>query len=66
MESEKLSDRVTSVTRSILERGLNNIMFILTMTIHAVTPRDIEIIVKDILEYLDKTKLFEEKKETEA
>ena len=66
MESEKLSDRVTSVTRSILERGLNNIMFILTMTIHAVTPRDIEIIVKDILEYLDKTKLFKDKKETEA
>lgn len=66
MESEKISDRVTSVTRSILERGLNNIMFILTMTIHAVTPRDIEIIVKDILEYLDKTKLFEDKKETEA
>jgi len=66
VESEKLSDRVTSVTRSILERGLNNIMFILTMTIHAVTPRDIEIIVKDILEYLDKTKLFKDKKETEA
>lgn len=66
MESEKISDRVTSVTRSILERGLNNIMFILTMTIHAVNPRDIEIIVKDILEYLDKTKLFEDKKETEA
>jgi len=66
LESEKISDRVTSVTRSILERGLNNIMFILTMTIHAVTPRDIEIIVKDILEYLDKTKLFEDKKETEA
>lgn len=66
MESEKISDRVTRVTRSILERGLNNIMFILTMTIHAVTPRDIEIIVKDILEYLDKTKLFEDKKETEA
>ena len=66
MESEKISDRVTSVTRSILERGLNNIMFILTMTIHAVTPRDIEIIVKDILEYLDKTKLFEDKKETEG
>lgn len=66
MESEKISDRVTSVTRSILERGLNNIMFILTMTIHAVTPRDIEIRVKDILEYLDKTKLFEDKKETEA
>jgi len=66
LESEKISDRVTSVTRSILERGLNNIMFILTMTIHAVNPRDIEIIVKDILEYLDKTKLFEDKKETEA
>jgi len=66
LESEKISDRVTSVTRSILERGLNNIMFILTMTIHAVTPRDIEIRVKDILEYLDKTKLFEDKKETEA
>jgi len=66
LESEKISDRVTRVTRSILERGLNNIMFILTMTIHAVTPRDIEIIVKDILEYLDKTKLFEDKKETEA
>ena len=61
MDSEKLSERVTSVTRSIVERGLNNPMFMLTMTIHAVTPRDIEILVKDILEYLDKTKPFEEK-----
>jgi len=66
VDSEKLSDNVTSVTRSIVEHGLHNPMFLLTMTIHAVTPRDIEIIVKDILEYMDKTKLFEEKKETEA
>jgi len=44
------------VTRSTIERGLNDPMFLLTMTIHAVTPNDIELIVTDILEYLDKTK----------
>uniref|UniRef100_A0A6M3MDA3 Uncharacterized protein n=1 Tax=viral metagenome TaxID=1070528 RepID=A0A6M3MDA3_9ZZZZ len=61
--SEKLSDRVTNVTRSILERSLNNPMFILTMAAHDIYPEDIELRVKHILKYLDKTKLFEDKKE---
>lgn len=56
MNSEKLSDRVTSVTRSTVERALNDPMFLLTMAANGVTPGDIEIIVKEILEYLDKTK----------
>ncbi|GAH52749.1 unnamed protein product [marine sediment metagenome] len=38
------------VTRSTLERALNDPMFLLTMAIHAVTPEDIELIVKDIQE----------------
>lgn len=44
------------VTRSVLERALNDPMFLLTMAANGVTPGDIEIIVKDILEYLEKTK----------
>ena len=44
------------VTRSTIERGLNDPMFLLVMAANGVTPGDIEIIVKDILEYLDKTK----------
>ena len=61
MKSEKLSDRVTRVTRSTLERALNDPMFLLAMAAHGVTPEDIELMVKDILEYLEKTK-----KEAEA
>jgi len=56
VNSEKLSDRATSVTRSTLERALNDPMFLLVMAANGVTPGDVEIIVKDILEYLDKTK----------
>ena len=63
MDSEKLSDRVTSVTRSIFERGLNNPMFLLAMVAHGISPEDIELRVKYILQYLDDKKLFEEKKE---
>jgi len=44
------------VTRSTLERGLNDPMFLLTMTANGFTPGDIELIVKDILAYLDETK----------
>ena len=46
----------TQVTRSTLKRGLNDPMFLLTMAANGVTPEDIELIVKDIQEYLDKTK----------
>jgi len=56
VNSEKLSDRVTSVTRSTLERALNDPMFLLTMAANGVIPGDLEIIVKEIHEYLDKTK----------
>jgi len=52
----KEKDRVTQVTRKTLEQGLNDPMFLLTMTVHGITPEDIELSVKDILEYLDKTK----------
>lgn len=61
MNSEKLSDRVNRVTRSTLERALNDPMFLLAMAAHGVTPEDIKLMVKDILEYLEKTK-----KEAEA
>ena len=44
------------VTRSTMERGLNDPMFLLTMAANGVTPGDIEIIVKEILEYLNKKK----------
>jgi len=44
------------VTRSILERALNEPMFLLVMAAHGVAPGDIEFIVTDILEYLEKTK----------
>ena len=66
MKSEKLSDRVTNVTRSILDRGLHNPMFLLTMAAQGICPEDIELRVKYILNYLEKTKLFEEEKEAEA
>ncbi|GAH48507.1 unnamed protein product, partial [marine sediment metagenome] len=56
LNSEKLSDRVTSVTRSTLERSLNNPMFLLAMAAHGITPEDIELMAKEILEYLEKTK----------
>ncbi|MBU0846525.1 hypothetical protein KKH23_04995 [Patescibacteria group bacterium] len=56
MNSEKLSDRVNRVTISTLERALNDPMFLLAMAAHGVTPEDIELMAKDILEYLDKTK----------
>ena len=56
VDEDKLANRTTQVTRSILERAINDPIFLLTMTAHGVTPKDIEIIVKDILEYLDKTK----------
>ncbi|GAG94940.1 unnamed protein product, partial [marine sediment metagenome] len=45
-----------AVTRSVLERALNDPMFLLTMAANGVTPGDIEIIVKEIIEYLEKTK----------
>jgi len=54
VNSEKLSDRVNRLTRSTLERALNDPMFLLAMAAHGVTPGDIEIIVKDILEYLER------------
>ena len=54
--SEKLSDRVTHVTRFTLKRGLNDPMFLLTMATHGINPEDIEFRVKKSLEYLDKTK----------
>jgi len=44
------------VTISTLERALNDPMFLLAMAAHGVTPEDIELMAKDILEYLDKTK----------
>ncbi|MBU0778121.1 hypothetical protein KKF82_07670 [Patescibacteria group bacterium] len=66
VNSEKLSDRVTNVTRSILERSLNNPMFLLTMAAHEISPEDIKLKVKYILNYLDETMPFEEKKEDEA
>jgi len=56
LNSEKLSDRVNCVTISTLERALNDPMFLLAMAAHGVTPEDIELMVKDILEYLEKTK----------
>ena len=43
------------LTRSTLERGLNDPMFLLTMTVHEVGPEYIEDVVVEILEYL-KTK----------
>ena len=44
------------VTRSILERALNEPMFLLVMAVHGIAPKDIEITVKWILEYLEKAK----------
>ena len=44
------------VTRSVLERALNDPMFLLVMAVHGIAPKDIEITVKWILEYLDETK----------
>jgi len=66
LNSEKLSDTITSVTRSILDRGLHNPMFLLTMAAQGICPEDIELRVKYILKYLENTKLFEEEKEAEA
>ena len=44
------------ITQSTLKRALNDPIFLLTMTAHEVTPEDIEHRVKDIIEYLEKTK----------
>ena len=52
----KEKDRVTQVTRKTLEQAINDPMFLLTMTVHGITPEDIDLSVKYILEYLDKTK----------
>lgn len=52
--SKKLNAK--EVTRSTLERALNDPMFLLFMAADGVTSGDIEFVVKDILEYLEKTK----------
>jgi len=60
MNEEKLDHRATRITRSTLERGLNNPTFLLAMAnamaAKGITPRDIEHTVKDILVYLEETK----------
>ena len=56
MNEKDISLRTVEVTRSALTRALNNPMFLVAMAAHGVTPEDIELIVKDIMEYLDKTK----------
>jgi len=60
MGEEKLDHRATRMTRSVLERGLNNPMFLLAMAnamaAKGITPRYIEHTVKDILVYLEETK----------
>jgi len=42
------------ITRSALERALNDPMFLLTMAVHGIAPEDIELWVKKTLEYLEK------------
>jgi len=48
--------RTVEVTRSTLERILLKPEFLIAMIADKVTPEDVNLMVKDILEYLDKTK----------
>jgi len=48
--------RTVEVTRSTLERILLKPEFLIAMIAHEVTPEGVNLMVKDILKYLDKTK----------
>jgi len=56
LNGEDLALNPVRVTRSILERGINDPIFMIVMAANATTPDDIEFTVKEILEYLEKTK----------
>ena len=56
MNEKELALRTVEVTRSTLERALNDPEVLVAMVVHEVNMEDVELLVKDILKYLDKTK----------
>ena len=56
MNEKTIALRIVEMTQSTLERILLKPDVLVTMIAHKVTPEDVSLIVKDILEYLDKTK----------
>lgn len=55
MNEKELTQRANQITRSTLERILLKPKVLIAMEIQKITPEAIGKMVKDILEYLDKT-----------
>ena len=60
MSEESATLRAIRVTRVVLERALSNSRLLIYMAANDVAPGDVEDVVYEVLEYLDKTE--EEKK----
>ena len=56
MSAEEHTLRAIEITRSVLERALNDPAILMKMIINDVAPDDVEDVVTEILEYLEKTK----------
>lgn len=56
MDAEKRTLRAIGITRRALEWALRDLAFVLSMAAADVGPDDVEDVVTEILEYLDKTK----------
>ena len=55
MSAEERALRAIEVTRSTLIRAMNDPEILMMMVAHEVDSQDIETMVEDILEYLEKT-----------
>jgi len=56
MDVEERTEKAIILTRELILRSLDDTQTIMMMIINDVNPEDIENMVTDILEYLDKTK----------
>jgi len=55
MGAEEQTLRAIKLTRDVLQQALNDPDVLTMMVAHEVDPQDIETMVEDILEYLEKT-----------
>jgi hypothetical protein len=56
MNAEERALRAIEITRSVLERALNDPPTLVAMMTDEVTTQGLELLVEEILEYLEKTK----------
>jgi len=55
MNAEERTLRAKEITRSVLERALNDPSTLVAILAADVTTQNLELLVKELLEYLDKT-----------